>query len=211
MTASMTTSSMIAAARRQFDQGMTLLASEPEAALTRFRDATDLEPAMADAWLGRISAGDEALTTLQELHNYGARLHRESNRIGAVLAAHIKAGPYLAITVTESSHAGLAYASALTDDGQYEKAEAVLGDSALLDSWENNQWQQYLNAYLMFATQRWPDVISVAATVLPPQAIIMTAVTAATNTLPRMRPRTWARAGWHWIGPNVSSCAPGDR
>ena len=110
-------------------------------------------------------------------------LHRETNRIGARLAAHIKAGPYLAITVTEASHAGLALASALVDDRQYEKAEGLLKDPALLDTWENHQWQQYIRAYLMFATQRWPDVISDAAKILPPQAIIMSAVTAATNTL----------------------------
>ena len=98
-------------------------------------------------------------------------------------SAPIKAGPYLSITVTESSHAGLALASALIDDEQFEKAEAVLEDSALLDTWENHQWQQYVRAYLMFATQRWPDVIAEAARVLPPQAIIMSAVTAATNAL----------------------------
>lgn len=178
-----TSTSMTAAARRHFDQGMALLGADPDAAQAKFRDATDTDAAMADAWLGRIAAGDDALATLQELYAYGARLHRETNRIGATLSAHIKAGPYLAITVTESSHAGLALASALVDDGQYEKAEALLGDSALLDTWENHQWQQYLQAYLMFATQRWPDVISVAASVLPPQAIIMSAVTAATNTL----------------------------
>ncbi len=172
-----------AAARRQFDQGMALLDADPPNALTRFRDATEIDPAMADAWLGRVAAGDGALSTLQELHGCGARLHRETNRIGARLAAHIKAGPYLAIIVTEASHAGLALGSALVDDGQYEKAEGLLKDPALLDTWENHQWQQYVTAYLMFATQRWPDVISVAATILPPQAIIMTAVTAATNTL----------------------------
>jgi type VII secretion ATPase EccA len=110
-------------------------------------------------------------------------LHRETNRIGARLSAPIKAGPYLSISVTEASHAGLALASALIDDRQYEKAEALLGDSALLDTWENHQWKQYIEAYLMFATQRWPDVISVAAAILPPQAIIMSAVTAATCTL----------------------------
>ena len=138
---------------------------------------------MADAWLGRIAAGDEELSALQQLYAYGARLHRETNRLGVRLSASIKAGPYLAISVTESSHAGLALASALVDDGQFEKAEALLRDSALLDTWENHQWQQYVQAYLMFATQRWPDVISVAATILPPQAIIMSAVTAATNAL----------------------------
>jgi type VII secretion ATPase EccA len=177
------TGSMTAVARRQFDQGMTLLGTDPDAALAQFRAATETDPSMADAWLGRIAAGDDALSTLQELHAYGARLHRETNRIGAALSAHIKAGPYLAINVTEASHAGLALASALVDDKQFEKAEALLDDPALLDSWENHQWQQYLRAYLMFVTQRWPDVISIAATVLPPQAIIMSAVTAATNTL----------------------------
>ncbi|MDF2825428.1 MAG: type secretion AAA-ATPase EccA [Mycobacterium sp.] len=175
--------SSTATARRQFDQGMALLDAEPAEALRRFGEATQIDPTMADAWLGRIAAGDDSMSSLQELHAYGSRLHRETNRLGAGLSAHIKAGPYLAITVTEASHAGLALASALIDDSQFEKAGALLDDPALLDTWENHQWQQYLRAYLMLATQRWPDVISVAAAVLPPQAIIMAAVTAATNTL----------------------------
>ncbi|HZC93568.1 MAG TPA: type VII secretion AAA-ATPase EccA [Mycobacterium sp.] len=179
----MTSSSTTAAARKRFDQAMSLFDSDQTGAKARFREATEIDPSMADAWLGRIAAGDEELATLQQLYAYGARLHRETNRLGVRLSASIKAGPYLAISVTESSHAGLALASALIDDDQYEKAEAVLKDSTLLDTWENHQWQQYVRAYLMFATQRWPDVISVAATILPPQAIIMSAVTAATNAL----------------------------
>lgn len=162
---------------------MALLDGDAQGALARFSEATDIDPAMADAWLGRVAAGDEALATLERLYACGARLHRETNRIGAHLAAHIKAGPYLAITVTEAAHAGFALASALVDGKQYEKAEGLLKDPALLDAWENHQWQQYVTAYLMFATQRWPDVISVAAKILPPQAIIMSAVTAATCTL----------------------------
>src|ERR1700752_3026942 len=179
----MTSASTTAAARKRFDQAMALFDNDQSGAQARFREATEIDPSMADAWLGRIAAGDEELSTLQQLYAYGARLHRETNRLGVRLSASIKAGPYLAISVTESSHAGLALASALVDDGQYEKAESVLKDSTLLDTWENHQWQQYVRAYLMFATQRWPDVISVAATILPPQAIIMSAVTAATCTL----------------------------
>ncbi|WP_081287912.1 type VII secretion AAA-ATPase EccA [Mycobacterium asiaticum] len=162
---------------------MALLDSDIEAAGARFREATEIDPSMADAWLGRIAAGDEALTTVQQLHRYGSRLHRETNRLGVHLSAPIKAGPYLSISVTEASHAGLALASALTDAGQYEQAEKLLSDRALLDTWENHQWKQYIDAYLMFVTQRWPDVIAVAAAILPPQAIIMSAVTAATCTL----------------------------
>ncbi|MEZ0352721.1 type VII secretion AAA-ATPase EccA [Mycobacterium sp. pR1184] len=179
----MTSSTTPAAARKYFDAAMALLDSDPAAAAARFREATEVDPSMADAWLGRIAAGDEALSTIEQLYNYGGRLHRETNRIGARLSAPIKAGPYLSISVTEASHAGLALASALIDDRQYEKAEALLGDSTLLDTWENHQWKQYIESYLMFATQRWPDVISVAAAILPPQAIIMSAVTAATCTL----------------------------
>jgi type VII secretion ATPase EccA len=179
----MTSSTTPAAARKHFDQAMTLLDTDVAGAGARFREATEVDPSMADAWLGRIAAGDESLSTVQQLYAYGARLHRETNRLGARLSAPIKAGPYLSISVTEASHAGLALASALVDDRQYAKAQALLADSSLLDTWENHQWQQYIEAYLMFATQRWPDVISVAAAVLPPQAIIMSAVTAATCTL----------------------------
>ncbi len=179
----MTSSTTPAAARKQFDQAMSVLDIDLAAAGARFREATEIDPSMADAWLGRIAAGDESLSTVQQLYTYGARLHRETNRIGARLSAPIKAGPYLSISVTEASHAGLALASALIDDHQYEKAEALLADSSLIDTWEDHQWRQYIEAYLMFATQRWPDVISVAAAILPPQAIIMSAVTAATCTL----------------------------
>lgn len=170
-------------ARKCFDQAIALLDSDQSTAQRLFRQASETAPAMADAWLGRIAAGDEELTTLQQLHDFGSRLHRESNRLGVRLAAAIKAGPYLSITVTEASHVGIALSSALIDDKQFGKAEAVLDDPALLDSWENHQWRQYVRCYLMFATQRWPDVIAEAARVLPPKALIMPAVTAATSAL----------------------------
>ncbi len=179
----MTSSTTPAAARKYFDAAMALLDTDVTGAASRFREATEVDPSMADAWLGRIAAGDESLSSVEQLYTYGSRLHRETNRIGARLSAPIKAGPYLSISVTEASHAGLALASGLIDDRQYEKAEALLADSTLLDTWENHQWKQYVESYLMFATQRWPDVIAVAAAILPPQAIIMSAVTAATSTL----------------------------
>ncbi|MBY0442627.1 MAG: type VII secretion AAA-ATPase EccA [Mycobacteriaceae bacterium] len=183
----MTSSVTPVAARKRFDQAMVALQGDPHSAhslaLSRFREATEIDPSMADAWLGRIAAGDHALSTLQKLYACGARLHRETNRLGVHLSASAKAGPYLLISVTELSHAGLALASALIDNEQYAKAEVLLSDSALLDVWENHQWQQYLRAYLMFASQRWPEVISVAAQTLPARAIMMSALTAATSTL----------------------------
>ncbi|MGV1006593.1 MAG: type VII secretion AAA-ATPase EccA [Candidatus Nanopelagicales bacterium] len=171
------------AARRQFDHAIAAMDTDLAAARSLFREATEADPAMADAWLGRVAAGDDDLAVLERLHCCGARLHRESNRLGVRLSAAVKAGPHLSITVTEASHAGIALASALVDDGQFEKAAALLGDPALLDGWENHHWCQYITAYLMYATQRWPDVIAEAARILPPQAVVMSPVTAATHAL----------------------------
>ena len=137
---------------------------------------------------------------VQQLYTYGARLHRETNRLGV----SFRADQSRSLPVDFGDRglaAGLALASALIDDRQYEKAQALLGDSSLLDTWENHQWQQYIEAYLMFATQRWPDVISAAAAILPPQAMIMSAVTAATCTLLRPMPQPISvRRGSRWSG-----------
>lgn len=57
----MTTSNMTAAARRHFDQGMAALDADPRAARAAYTEATEIDPSMADAWLGRVAAGDDAL------------------------------------------------------------------------------------------------------------------------------------------------------
>lgn len=179
----MATAAVTLTARRYFDEAMGRLAGDPAGAGACFQAAVEVDPAMADAWLGLIAAGDATLATLQRLVDCADRLHRETTRLGATLAVPVKAGPYLAISVTDGSHARLALASALVDAGSYPQAEEILTDPAVLDNWENHHWCQHIRAYLMFAAQRWPEVIATAATVLPARAIIMTAVTAATSAL----------------------------
>lgn len=149
------------------------------AALPEFTAATDADPTMADAWLGRIACGDNSLSSLKRLHATSEWLHRETTRIGTTLAAQIQLGPYIGITVTDASQVGLALASALTIAGEYSEADRLLADPDLLDSWASHQWHQLARAFLMFTTQRWPDVLLTAAEELPPQAIIMSAVTAS--------------------------------
>ena len=173
----------IATARRYFDQAIGLLATDPAAARKLFAQATDAEAAMADAWLGRIAAGDDSLASLERLNECAGRLRRESNRLGVELAAAVRAGPHLSIRVTEASHAGIALASALVDSGRYDEADALLDDPALLDAGEDHQWRQYVRTYLMFATQRWPDVLSEATRALPAGALTMRAVSAGIAAL----------------------------
>ncbi|WP_036418872.1 type VII secretion AAA-ATPase EccA [Mycobacterium gastri] len=167
-------------ARRHFDRGMAIRSSlGPADALPEFVAATDADPSMADAWLGRIACGDHDLTSLRQLHTNSEWLHRETTRIGRTLSADIQLGPYVGITVTDASQVGLALSSALTIAGEYAEADALLANRELLDSWRNHQWHQLARAFLMFVTQRWPDVLLTAAEDLPPQAIVMSAVTAS--------------------------------
>ena len=173
----------ITLARRCFDRAIAVLEADPASARRLFGEATDADPSMADAWLGRIAAGDDDPRTLAALYDHGARLHRESTRLGVRLAAAVKAGPYLSITVTEASHAGFALASVMIDDGRFDEAAAILDSPALLEGRENHQWHQHISAFLMFATQRWGDVIAEAARVLPATAVLMPAVTAGSGAL----------------------------
>lgn len=169
------------AARRHFDRAMTSMDISyggPEAR-AEFVAATEADPSMADAWLGRIACGDADLATLERLYANSDWLHKETARLGRQLAAQIQLGPYLSIMVTDASHVGLALASALTVAGDYQRADDLLADRSLLDSWVNHQWHQLARAFLMFATQRWPDLLTVAAEELPERAIVMPAVTAS--------------------------------
>ena len=84
---------------------------------------------MADAWLGRIIAGDESLDTLQAAYDHGARLGREAKLNAVNLQAKIAAGPYLVITATNRSHVGIALAAALISDQQYTRAAELLDQS----------------------------------------------------------------------------------
>jgi type VII secretion ATPase EccA len=157
--------SAIAAARRHFDLAVAVLDADRATALSHFREATAIEPAMADAWLGRLAAGDDDLATLEQLHGCGPRLRRETNRLGIGLSAAARAGPYLSINVTDAPHAGVALASGLIGDGQFDRAEALLDD--LARDPDSLQWSQYIRCYLMFVTQRWPDLVVEAARTMP--------------------------------------------
>jgi type VII secretion ATPase EccA len=174
----------VTSARRRFDRAMSMLDKHDRGgAREEFRAATEADPSMADAWLGRIACGDNDLESLQQLYSHRKWLRRETTRIGRGLVAEIQMGPYLAITVADASHVGLALVSALIDAGQYKDAAQLVQDRGLLESWENHQWHQLARAFLNYATQRWPDVLLAAAEELPVQATVSSALTASTCAL----------------------------
>ncbi|WP_313957382.1 type VII secretion AAA-ATPase EccA [Mycolicibacterium llatzerense] len=148
-------------------------------AMGEFVAATEADPTMADAWLGRIKCGDDKLDTLKTLYSHSDWLRKETSRLGGYLAAEIPLGPYLSITAADASQVGLGLASALTMAGEYDRAELLLTGKKLLDEWVNFQWHQLARVYLMFVTQRWADVVTEAAAELHPRATVIPAVTAS--------------------------------
>lgn len=118
--------------------------------------ATEDEPEMADGWLGRVAAGDQALTTLARLAQYSDGLGQDLRplnlapyQLGATFALE-----YVQFPIEECHSARLAYAAALIDDGRYDDADAVLRAA------EQSKAQCFVRAVLGSRTRRWPDVLS---------------------------------------------------
>lgn len=160
-----------------------LRAQDMTLALNRFMAATEADPTMADAWLGRIAAGDDAVESLQQAFDQGGRLGYESKLNALRLQANIVVGPYLVITAENKSHVGIALAAALVTDGQYKEADELLNNPALVADATGYQWRQHVRVYLSYVTQRWGDVLTEAGKELPGEAIIKHELTAANSVL----------------------------
>jgi type VII secretion ATPase EccA len=163
--------------RRGFDTAIAALkAGDTRAALAGFTAVTEANPAMADAWLGRLACGDLALETLAGAHANSRALYRETRRIGTPLD--------LTHPVWSRASIAIGYAGALIIDGRYEKAAAVLEDPVLTSDTQAAQWRQLLQASLFHVTRRWTDVRAVTAVCPPAQAThVLDEVTAATKAL----------------------------
>ncbi|PBA68963.1 AAA family ATPase [Mycobacterium avium] len=141
--------------------GMKTLRSNPRRALEVFKLATDDDPGMADAWLGRMAAGDRSAATV-------ARLAAARDRLGSDLRI---AGSgttlvdldvtfdveYLRWRIQDSTTAELAYIATLLADRKFPEAHtrlAALGTDPKV---------QFTRAVLMQMTERWPDVLAAVA------------------------------------------------
>lgn len=185
--------------RRAFDTALTRLENQDVAAAQEeFAKITAASPAMSDAWLGRLAAGDHSLPALAGAHEHSRALYRETKRLGIAdgsLQALVPAPLWLNIQVWNRPSITLAYASRLITAGQYDQALAVLNEPALVDDTWAQMWRQFLIAALYHRTQRWPDLLAATDTCPPRTATYVNEeVLAATQTL---RALANARLGLH--------------
>ncbi|MGA4785955.1 type VII secretion AAA-ATPase EccA [Nocardia sp. AB354] len=171
-------------AQRAFDAGVLSLGiaidgqeSTPdlEYAKLAFQRATEWDPGMCDAWLGRAAAGEITPEVVFNLYKTsGSTLYREQRRLGLAprqLAGRFVVGQYIDYPLAGYTEIWLAQATQLISAGDYDEAEQVLDELArhragLLsqpDQDLDDRICQYVRGLLHYTTQRWPDVMTVLA------------------------------------------------
>lgn len=171
-------------AQRAFDAGVLSLGivldgqesvRDVEYAKLAFQRATEWDPGMCDAWLGRAAAGEVTSEVLFNLHKTSAStLFREQRRLGLrprELAGRFVIGQYIDYPLASYTEIWLAQASQLIADGDYDEAERVLDELTTYrkalpphdDREIDDRICAYVRAVLHFTTQRWPDVMAVLA------------------------------------------------
>jgi type VII secretion ATPase EccA len=135
-----------------------------------FTRATEYDPDMCDAWLGRAAAGESTAEVVHHLHRTSRHLGREQRRLGLpprTLSGRFQTGLYLDYPLSSVTEVWLAYAASMIQGRDYDEAERVLdgldemraggGDA------ESDEICAYLRGVLHFTTQRWPDVLTALA------------------------------------------------
>ncbi|WP_280413971.1 type VII secretion AAA-ATPase EccA [Nocardia carnea] len=171
-------------AQRAFDAGVLSLglsiegqesARDLEYAKLAFQRATEWDPGMCDAWLGRAAAGEltkEVLFNLQKTCD--STLYREQRRVGLrprELAGRFQPGLYIDYPLSSRIEISLAWAAQLMADKDFDEAERVLdqldeyrkGQLGEAEREADNRIAAYVRAVLHYTTQRWPDVMTVLA------------------------------------------------
>jgi type VII secretion ATPase EccA len=169
-------------AQRVFDAGVLSLGipidgletdRDVQYAALAFKRATEHDPQMSDAWLGRAAAGDTSSEVLYNLWRASKEnLNREQRRLGLprhALCGRFQTGLYLDYTLSTLTEVWLAYAASMIAGKDYDEAEGVLDEldtmrRAMADGdAESAEICAYVRAVLHFTTQRWPDVLATLA------------------------------------------------
>jgi type VII secretion ATPase EccA len=137
-----------------------------------FRHATECDPDMCDAWLGRAAAGEASSEVIYHLYRTSDSLFREQRRLGLparALSGRFPTGLYLDYVLATMTEVWLAYASSMIEGKDYDEAERVLDEldrkRVAMPSGDvsSSEIGAYIRGILHFTTQRWPDVLTALA------------------------------------------------
>jgi type VII secretion ATPase EccA len=135
-----------------------------------FKRATEYDPDMCDAWLGRAAAGEASPEVIYHLYRTSKiSLFREQRRLGLparALSGRFETGLYLDYPLSSKTEMWLAYAASMINTRDYNEADQVLDEldkvRAAMPGGDPDAAQicAYIRGVLHFTTQRWPDVLT---------------------------------------------------
>jgi type VII secretion ATPase EccA len=137
-----------------------------------FRHATECDPDMCDAWLGRAAVGETTSEVIYQLYRTSSLLCREQRRLGLparALGSRFQTGLYLDYGLATVTEVWLAHSASLIEGKDFDEAQRVLDDldrkRAAMPSGDAKSVEicAYIRAVLHFTTQRWPDVLTALA------------------------------------------------
>ncbi|GAA4738145.1 type VII secretion AAA-ATPase EccA [Gordonia alkaliphila] len=125
-------------ARQLFDAGLIRLGlgldghdhpPDPAGARLAFTRATEADPTMGDAWLGRLATGDTGGATLLGLYRAREHIGAQQRRVGlpvGLLCGRAPTGMFVDYPVADATQAALAYAGSLLIGDDPDGARRVL-------------------------------------------------------------------------------------
>ena len=157
----------MSAATENFEAGVAALGlldgghADHQQAMRYFTAASDLDPAMCDAWLGRMLCGDNASGTMYRAWRARQQMHAQVSRMGIAAAQlwprfDIGMGIVaLEQPIYDQSALAAALASSLAMGNPPDYAEAI---DALAEATPTSV-TAWVKAAIYYRAQRWPDVI----------------------------------------------------
>ncbi|MEO9326778.1 type VII secretion AAA-ATPase EccA [Gordonia aurantiaca] len=134
--------------------------NNPAQAAKAFTRATEWDPSLGDAWIGRMACGDNTDEVLLGLYRARASIGAEQRRLGlppGTLAGRWSTDFYVDYPATTAVDATAAYASSLIRGADHAGAEEVLDE---IPPAHRLPIVDFVRARLHYTTQRWPDVLT---------------------------------------------------
>lgn len=129
-----------------------------EHARAAFRAATDLDPDMCDAWLGRAMAGDISSEVIYGAYRSVHNLYRDQQRAGLVdraLWCQVEIGVFgLRVAMADRDQISIAQACSYAEGGEWQEAAAIL------DEIRGDDVAEFVRMSLFYRTKRWSDVLT---------------------------------------------------
>jgi type VII secretion ATPase EccA len=133
----------------------------PQVAAQMFTTATTLDPAMCDAWMARVLAGDQSLDVLSGAWAAVRQFGWETRRLGVTdlqFRPEVSDGLFLRLAITSVESLACAYAAVLAEAKRFEEAAKLLDNVEPRHPFDQ-ELVNYVRGVLYFRTGRWPDVL----------------------------------------------------